>query len=156
MVLRPARIPDWTSRLTLAHQASTKVKTMRVLITGGTGLIGRHLARTLLDDGHQPVILSRNADHVRRDPAMWAYQVVQGDPTVPGRWQEEVDGCDAVVNLAGHDIFAERWNATVKAKIRDSRVYSAEQLVAAIKQAKFPSPGLRPGFGDRLLRSPRR
>ena len=73
------------------------------------------------------MILSRNADHVRRDPAMWAYQVVPGDPTTPGRWQEEVDGCDAVVNLAGHNIFAERWNAAVKAKIRDSRVYGAEQ-----------------------------
>ncbi len=112
-----------------------KVKTMRVLITGGTGLIGRHLARTLLEEGNQPVILSRNADHVRRDPAMWAYQVVQGDPTAPGRWQQEVDGCDAVVNLAGHNVFAERWSATVKAKIRDSRVYGAEQVVAAIKQA---------------------
>jgi uncharacterized protein (TIGR01777 family) len=108
---------------------------MRVLITGGTGLIGRHLARTLLDDGHQPVILSRNADHVRRDPEMWAYQVVSGDPTAPGRWQDAVDGCDAVVNLAGHNIFAQRWSATVKAKIRDSRVHSAEQVVAAIKQA---------------------
>ncbi len=108
---------------------------MRVLITGGSGLIGRHLARTLLEQGHQPVILSRNADHVRRDPEMWAYQVVPGDPTSPGRWQEEVDGCDAVVNLAGHNLFAERWSATVKAKIRDSRVHSAEQVVSAMKQA---------------------
>ena len=129
------RIQDRTLRLTLAHQASTKVKTMRVFITGGSGLIGRHLARTLLEEGHHPVILSRNADHVRRDPEMWAYQVVQGDPTAPGRWQDAVDGCDAVVNLAGHNIFAERWSAAVKAKIRDSRVHGAEQVVAAIKQA---------------------
>ncbi|MGP0065470.1 MAG: TIGR01777 family oxidoreductase [Isosphaeraceae bacterium] len=108
---------------------------MRVFITGGSGLIGRQLARTLLEDGHHPVILSRNADHVRRDPEMWAYQVIQGDPTTPGPWQDEVDGCEAVVNLAGHNIFAERWSAAVKAKIRDSRVYGAEQVVAAIKQA---------------------
>ncbi len=98
-------------------------------------MIGRQLARTLLEDGHHPVILSRNADHVRRDPEMWAYQVIQGDPTSPGAWQEEIDGCDAVVNLAGHNLFAERWNSKVKAKIRDSRVYGAEQVVAAIKQA---------------------
>jgi len=108
---------------------------MRVFITGGSGLIGRNLARVLRESGHHPVILSRRADHVRRDPSMWAYQVIQGDPTTPGRWQEEIDGCDAVVNLAGHNIFAERWSATVKAKIRDSRVYAAEQVVAAIRQA---------------------
>jgi uncharacterized protein (TIGR01777 family) len=108
---------------------------MRVFITGGSGLIGRQLARTLLEDGHHPVILSRNADHLRRDPEMWAYQVVPGDPSVPGRWQDAVDGCDAVVNLAGQNLFVERWNAEVKAKIRDSRVHGAEQVVAAIKQA---------------------
>ena len=61
---------------------------------------------------------------------MWPYQVIPGDPTQPGHWQDEVDGCDAVVNLAGHNIFADRWNTEIKRKIRDSRVYSAEQLVA--------------------------
>jgi uncharacterized protein len=109
---------------------------MRVFITGGTGLIGRSLARALRESGHHPVILSRRADEVRRDPSMWAYQVIPGDPAMPGRWQEEVDGCDAVVNLAGHNVFADRWNAAVKAKIRDSRVYAAQQLVAAIRQAQ--------------------
>lgn len=109
---------------------------MRVFITGGSGLIGRNLARTLLESGHHPVILSRRADEVRRDPSMWAYQVVPGDPTTPGRWQHEVDGCDAVVNLAGHNLFAERWSTAVKAKIRDSRVYAAQQVVAAIREAQ--------------------
>ena len=123
---------------------------MRVFITGGSGLIGRQPGRTLLEAGHQPVILSRNADQVRRDPSMWPYQVVPGDPTEPGRWQEEIDGCDAVVNLAGHNIFAERWSSAIKAKIRDSRVYAAEQVVAAIRQAQIAPEGLRPGLGDRL------
>jgi uncharacterized protein (TIGR01777 family) len=109
---------------------------MRVFITGGSGLIGRNLARVLLESGHHPVILSRHADQVRRDPAMWAYQVIPGDPMAPGRWQDEIDGCDAVVNLAGHNIFAERWSTAVKAKIRDSRVYAAQQVLAAIRQAQ--------------------
>lgn len=108
---------------------------MRVLIAGGSGLIGRQLARTLLERGHQPVILSRRADLVRRDPEMWAFQVIPGDPTSPGHWQAEVDGCDGVVNLAGHNIFAGRWNPEIKRKIRDSRVYSAQHIVAAITQA---------------------
>jgi uncharacterized protein (TIGR01777 family) len=109
---------------------------MRVFITGGSGLIGRNLARTLRESGHHPLILSRRADQVRRDPSMWAYQVIPGDPTSPGRWQEEIDGCDAVVNLAGHNIFQERWTSSVKARIRDSRVYAAEQVVASIRQAQ--------------------
>jgi uncharacterized protein len=109
---------------------------MRVFIAGGSGLIGRHLAKDLLEAGHHPVILSRHADAVRRDRAMWPYQVVHGDPTAAGPWQEHVDGCDAVVNLAGHSIFADRWNAHIKRKIRDSRVYSAEHLVSAITSAR--------------------
>jgi uncharacterized protein (TIGR01777 family) len=109
---------------------------MRVFITGGSGLIGRHLARGLLDDGHQPVILSRHSDAVRRKPEFREYQVIQGDPTAEGRWQAELDGCDAVVSLAGHNLFAERWNPEIKRKIRDSRVYGTEHVVAAIKQAR--------------------
>ncbi|MGO9470742.1 MAG: TIGR01777 family oxidoreductase [Isosphaeraceae bacterium] len=108
---------------------------MRVMITGGSGLIGRHLARSLHERGHQAVILSRHADAVRRDPAMWPFQVIPGNPTTPGHWQAEVDGCDAVVSLAGHNIFDGRWNPAIKQKIRDSRVYGASHLVAAIKQA---------------------
>jgi uncharacterized protein (TIGR01777 family) len=111
---------------------------MRVFITGGSGLIGRHLAGRLIERGDQPVILSRRSDQVRRDPAMRGRTVVPGDPTTPGRWESELDGCDAVVNLAGHNIFAKRWNAQIKRSVRDSRVYSTENIVAAISRAKNP------------------
>jgi uncharacterized protein (TIGR01777 family) len=109
---------------------------MKVFITGGTGLIGRHLASKLLQAGNQPVILSRHSDAVRRKPEFREYQVVQGDPTTEGRWQESVDGCDAVVNLAGHNLFTQRWNTETKRKIRDSRVHAADHVVAAIKRAR--------------------
>ena len=125
---------------------------LRVFIAGGSGLIGLRLAKSLLDDGHEPIILSRHADEVRRRSEMWAFRVVPGDPAEPGRWQEEIDGCDAVVNLAGHNIFADRWNSEIKRKLRDSRVHSAEQLVAAIKQAHDAPGDLCAGIGDRLLR----
>jgi uncharacterized protein len=111
---------------------------MRVFITGGTGLIGRHLIRRLGERGDQPVVLSRQADKVRREPAMRPVKVVQGDPTTRGPWEAELDGSDAVVNLAGHNLFAQRWNPEVKRKIRDSRVYGTEHVVAAIAQAQNP------------------
>jgi uncharacterized protein (TIGR01777 family) len=108
---------------------------MRVFVTGGTGLIGRNLVRRLLERGDQVVVLSRQADRVRRDPAIRPVQVVQGDPSVAGGWGSEVDGCDAVINLVGHNIFAERWRPEVRRKIRDSRVYSTEHVVSAIDKA---------------------
>ena len=55
---------------------------------------------------------------------------------VAGGWESAVDGCDAVINLAGHNLFSERWNAQVKRKIRDSRVYSTEHVVTAIAAAQ--------------------
>jgi len=109
---------------------------MRVFITGGSGLIGRHLARKLLNSGHQPVILSRHSDKVRRKPEFREFQVVQGDPSTEGRWQDEIDGCDAVVNLAGHNLFADRWNTDIKRKIRDSRIHGTDHVVSAIGKAR--------------------
>ena len=114
---------------------------MRVFITGGSGLIGRHLARGLLEAGHQPVILSRHSDVVRRKPEFRLYQFVQGDTTTEGRWQDEIDGCDAVVNLAGHNLFADRWNTEIKRKIRDSRVHGTDHVVAAVSKAR-KKPGV--------------
>jgi uncharacterized protein (TIGR01777 family) len=109
---------------------------MRVFITGGSGLIGRHLVRKLVERGDRPLILSRRSDEIRRNPALRGLSVVQGDPATSGDWESSLDGYDAVVNLAGHNLFSERWNAQVKRKIRDSRVYSTENIVAAIGKAK--------------------
>lgn len=109
---------------------------MKVFITGGSGLIGRQLVAELAAEGHHPVILSRHADTIRRQLEFREFQIIHGDPATEGRWQDEVDGCDAVVHLAGHNLFAERWNTQVKRKIRDSRVYGTEHVVAAIKKAR--------------------
>ena len=114
---------------------------MRVLITGGSGLIGGGLVRSLLESGGRPVVVSRRADVLRRDPATREYEVIQGDPTRPGRWQHVVDGCDAVVNLVGQNVFSGRWNAALKRSIRDSRVYGTEHVVEAIRQAT-PRPAV--------------
>ncbi len=108
---------------------------MRVFLTGGTGLIGRSLVRRLLDRGDQPVILTRRADQARLKPSLKGVEVVQGDPTAPGPWDAALDGCDAVINLVGHNLFAERWDAEVKRKIRDSRVFATDNVVSSIARA---------------------
>lgn len=111
---------------------------MRVFLTGGTGLIGRGIVRRLLERGDEPIVLSRRADAVRREPAMRPVRVIQGDPSSRGNWEEALDGCDAVINLVGYNLFAKRWSAKVKRTIRDSRVYSTENVVRAIQRAHNP------------------
>ena len=109
---------------------------MRIFITGGTGMIGRPLVARLRERGDEVVVLSRSADRVRREPLFRTVRVVPGDPAQPGDWQDEVSGSDAVINLAGHNVFAERWSSPVRARIRDSRVYATENLVAAVRNAR--------------------
>jgi uncharacterized protein (TIGR01777 family) len=98
-------------------------------------MIGRRLIRKLVDRGDTPVILSRNSDETRRQPSFRGLTVIQGDPSKDGPWVESVDGCDAVLNLAGQNVFSGRWNAEIKRAIRDSRVYGAEHVVRAIEKA---------------------
>lgn len=109
---------------------------MRVFLTGGTGLIGRRIVQRLAERGDEPIILSRRADEVRRAKEMRSIRFVQGDPSIPGGWEESVDGSDAVINLAGHNLFADRWNERVKHLIRDSRVHATERVVKAIAGAE--------------------
>ncbi len=108
---------------------------MRIFLTGGTGLIGRTLVARLIARGDRPVILTRRPDAARRDPALQGCECVAGDPTAPGPWQDAVDGCDAVLNLVGQNLFASRWSAEFKRSIRDSRVLGTEAVVAAIARA---------------------
>jgi uncharacterized protein len=113
---------------------------MRVFVTGGTGLIGARLVRALWRRGDEVVVLSRRADAWKRCGSDCAF--VRGDPGQPGPWAGALAGCDAVVHLAGENIFARRWTPAFKQVLRDSRVRSTEQLVAAL--AKVPPEGGRP------------
>jgi uncharacterized protein (TIGR01777 family) len=111
---------------------------MRVFLTGGTGLIGRGLVAALKERGDSPVVLSRNPEKAREHALFRDVEFVAGDPAHPGDWQAALNGSDAVMNLVGHDIFAERWSAAVKRKIRDSRVLSTQDVVAAMERATVP------------------
>ena len=106
---------------------------MRVFVTGGTGLIGTRLVRQLLKRGDQPVVLSRRPETAAKlfGPAC---TVVSGDPTQAGAWADAVADCDAVINLAGENVFGRRWNAEVKALLRDSRVRATQNVAEALSR----------------------
>lgn len=111
---------------------------MKVAITGATGFVGSRLVERLHSEGEQILVLTRNPEKARRifpDSAYPNLEVVAYQPTQSGAWQKFIDGCDGVVNLAGAGIADERWNASRKREIMDSRKVTTEKLVEAIAQA---------------------
>jgi uncharacterized protein (TIGR01777 family) len=106
---------------------------MRVLITGGTGLIGRALAADLAGDGHDVVVLSR--DPAKAAPLPDAACIERWDALTADGWGHLVDGADAIVNLAGENIGARRWTPKQKRRIRDSRLNAGKAVVQAVEAA---------------------
>src|SRR5215475_6015737 len=103
---------------------------MRVFVTGGTGLIGTRLVRRLRERGDAVVLLTRRPAAVRDQFA--GCTVVEGDPMTTGPWADALADCDAVVNLAGENIFAKRWNDDFKRLLMESRVKTTDNVVAAL------------------------
>jgi uncharacterized protein len=100
----------------------------RVFITGGTGFIGSALVAALHQRGDAVVVLTRDPRKGRRGlPA--GVEVVEGDPTEAGPWQQALAGCTAVINLAGASLAGRRWNAHYKQILHDSRVDSTRNTV---------------------------
>jgi uncharacterized protein (TIGR01777 family) len=113
---------------------------MRVFITGGTGLVGTRLVRRLAERRDEPVVLSRRAV-AAREKFGDACTVVEGDPMREGAWMDAVADCDAVIHLAGENVFARRWNEAFKALLRDSRVQSTANVVAALARKPRTAAG---------------
>jgi len=105
---------------------------MRVVITGGSGLIGSEVARDLGSAGHEVVILTRDPTKVELPPNTRA---VQWDGKSAAGWSSLLDGDTGILHLAGESIAAGRWSDAKKRRIRESRVESGQAVLAAIRQA---------------------
>ena len=121
---------------------------MRILITGGTGLIGRALCPVLLEAGHQVTVLSRH-------PASVAEKCGSGVTPLYSlaEWHESV-AFDAIINLAGEPIADAHWSAARKKRLWDSRVTLTQQLVERIAACAHRPSVLLSGsavgyYGDR-------
>ncbi len=107
---------------------------MRMIITGGTGLIGRELSQLLAQAGHEIIVLSRNPARHRLPEGI---QTVQWDGRTAQNWQHLADGAHAIVNLAGEPIAGSgfpppRWTEARKQRIRQSRLDAGQAVVEAI------------------------
>jgi uncharacterized protein (TIGR01777 family) len=103
---------------------------MKIVIPGGTGQVGTLLARAFLADGHEVVVLSRN-------PGSAPGRVVGWDAETVSEWAAELDGADAVINLAGRSVNC-RYNAENRRLIQESRVRSTRAVGKAIARAARP------------------
>ena len=111
---------------------------MRIIITGGTGWIGRQLAGQLAGDGHETIILSRNPGQTAGMPA--GVRLERWDAKTAAGWGHLADGADAIVNLAGERLAgpspAYRWTEKRKQAICDSRRNAGLAVTEAVRAAK--------------------
>ena len=110
---------------------------MRILITGGTGLIGRALIDFLLPAGHELIVLSRTPERAALPAGV---TLARWDGRSSEGWAQWMDGADAVINLAGESIAGAgpvpaRWTPARKQRILQSRLDATQAVVSAIEQA---------------------
>ncbi|MCY3707750.1 MAG: TIGR01777 family oxidoreductase [Caldilineaceae bacterium] len=107
---------------------------MRILIAGGTGLIGSALANSLAGSSCDVTVLTRSPE--RHQPlASAGVQLQEWDGETADGWGHLVSQADAIVNLAGAGIADGRWTSSRKELIRESRVRAGQALVTAIRDA---------------------
>ncbi|WP_226572172.1 TIGR01777 family oxidoreductase [Mangrovibacter yixingensis] len=105
---------------------------MQILLTGGTGLIGRHLIPPLIEIGHTITVVTRSPERARQllDPRVTLWQSLDEHPTL--------DGFDAVINLAGEPIADKRWTNAQKQRLCQSRWRITQRLVEMIHDSNQP------------------
>ena len=101
-----------------------------ILITGGTGLVGKALTKRLTDKNYQVIILTRSLKDVATQKnvtyALWNVGEKQID-------LEAVKKADAIIHLAGAGVMDKKWTEEYKQEIRDSRVNSSKLILDSLK-----------------------
>jgi len=107
----------------------------RIIITGGTGFIGRPLSQRLVERGYDVVCLTRNAPAAKEK---WGNRIkfVDWNGRNAVGWGGYAEGALAIINLAGESIASGRWNAEKKQRILQSRMNAGEAVVKAVQSAK--------------------
>ena len=101
-----------------------------ILITGGTGLIGRALTKALLQKNYKVIILTRKMSHSAEpgvEYALW-------DPGKKQIDKAALAGADAIIHLAGSGVVDKKWTDAYKKEILDSRVKSSELIIDTLRE----------------------
>lgn len=111
---------------------------MKILITGGTGMIGQRLAELLIDNGHEVALLTREPGKSSH------YQLFGWDPQAGTVDEAAVRYADCIVNLAGSSVAEGKWTAERKHEILHSRLDGLDLLFRELQ---------KPGHHVRMLLS---
>jgi uncharacterized protein len=104
---------------------------MKIVIPGGSGQVGGMLARAFTREGHEVVVLGRSiASNQMAREVVW-------DAKTLGDWASEIDGADAVINLAGRSVNC-RYTPEHRRQMLESRVESTRVLGEAIRLVARP------------------
>jgi uncharacterized protein len=112
--------------------ADKGVRAMKVLVSGGSGLVGSALIPALHTAGHEVFRLVRRAPRPNTNERGWNPET--GEFINP----ETFEGLDAVIHLAGENIAEKRWTPEQKALIESSRVQGTQKLAKALAKLKTP------------------
>jgi uncharacterized protein (TIGR01777 family) len=107
----------------------------KIIITGATGLIGSKLCRTLVNRGDELTIFTRNVRSAQKTLGD-KFSYVKWNYETPDEWANHLEDKDAIIHLAGANLFAKRWTAEYKKLILESRELSTRNLVLAIGSTK--------------------
>jgi uncharacterized protein len=113
---------------------------MKILIAGGSGYIGRRLSTSLVNDGHDVIVLTRG--ELRAFPPPLAGEgrggglryVTWDARSASGDWVKEMVGAGSVVNLAGASVGGGRWTRGRMAQLLSSRLDATSAIVQAIER----------------------
>ncbi|HXQ27279.1 MAG TPA: TIGR01777 family oxidoreductase [Candidatus Acidoferrales bacterium] len=120
---------------------------MKILISGGSGLVGKAVTTALCDDGHAVARLVRPGGAASAGDIRW-------DPMSASADLSAIEGTDVVINLSGAGIGNGRWTPVRKATLRSSRVDTTRVLVEALARLRrkprvFVSASATGYYGDR-------
>jgi len=103
---------------------------VKVLITGGAGLVGQQLSRALLNNGYEVAILSsRKSISNNAEIPSYYWNIDQNEID-----RDVLNSCECIIHLAGANIGAKRWTDQRKRQILGSRIKSAELIFDNLDQ----------------------
>ncbi len=111
----------------------------KVILAGGSGFLGRALARALCAAGSEVVVLTRDTDRVPPADDLPALRAVMWNGETGGAWAAELEGATALVNLAGRSINCVH-SLENSREILDSRLNAVKALNKGYARAKNPPP----------------